>query len=89
MLGMPVIVAARTALGTINHTTLTVNALRSARITVHGVVMSGVENKDNERSIERFAAVPIIGRIPFLEAIHRDALVQVFRTNFDKRYFAS
>jgi dethiobiotin synthetase len=86
-LGMPVVVAARTALGTINHTLLTVRALRHAGANVKGVVMIGRENRDNERSVERFGAVPVIGRIPLLEAIRRSALLQVFQENFRKEYF--
>jgi len=50
--------------------------------------MIGVENKDNERSIEHFAAVPIIGRIPCLEHIDRSALLQIFQSDFDKKCFA-
>ena len=87
-LGLPVVVAARTALGTINHTALTVRTLRNAGASVKGVVMIGRENKDNERAIERFAAVPVIGRMPLLDAIHRNALLQVFQAHFDKRCFA-
>lgn len=87
-LGMPVVVASRTAIGTINHTTLTVHELRHAGASVKGVVMIGNENQDNERAIERFAGVPVIGRIPVLKTIHRGALLQVFETNFDKRCFA-
>jgi dethiobiotin synthetase len=86
-LGMPVVVASRTALGTINHTTLTVHELRRAGASVKGVVMIGDENLDNLRSIERYAA-PVIGRIPLLERINRDALRKVFRENFDRKCFA-
>lgn len=85
-LDMPVIVAARSALGTINHTRLTVHALRTAGIRVIGVVMSGPENKDNERAVERFASVPVIGRIPMLETINRETLLDVYRNHFDRRY---
>ena len=87
-LDMPVMVASRSALGTINHTALTVRELRNAGACVKGVVMIGPRNKDNERSIERFAAVPVIGRIPWLETIHRAALLEIFQTHFDRRYFA-
>lgn len=86
-LDMPVIVAARSALGTINHTRLTVYALRTSGIRTIGVVAIGEENRDNERAIERFAAVPVIGRIPMLETINRDALIEVYRSKFDRRYF--
>lgn len=85
-LNMPVIVAARSGLGTINHTRLTVHALRTSGIRMIGVVMIGEENKDNERAVEHFAAVPVIGRIPMLKTIDRHALLDVYRTHFDRRY---
>jgi dethiobiotin synthetase len=86
-LNMPVLVASRTALGTINHTVLTVNALRTAGADVRGVVMIGKKNKDNERSIERFAGAPVMGRIPQLELIDRDSLLETFHCHFEARYF--
>jgi dethiobiotin synthetase len=86
-LGFPVLIAARAALGTINHTLLTVRALLCAKMPIKGVVMIGQRNKENERSIEHFAAVPVIGSIPRLDIIHREALLQIFRSNFDPKYF--
>ena len=86
-LAMPVVVASRSALGTINHTLLTVRALRDAGVEVRGVVVIGKENRDNERAIERYAEVPIAGRIPVLEKIDRNALLNAFRSNFDGKYF--
>jgi dethiobiotin synthetase len=86
-LAMPVVVASRSALGTINHTCLTVKALRDAGVAVRGVVMIGKENRDNERAVERYGGVPIAGRIPMLEKIERSALLSVFRSNFDAQYF--
>jgi dethiobiotin synthetase len=84
----PVVVASRTALGTINHTVLTVQALRGAGVGLQGVVMIGEENKDNERAIERYGAVPIVGRIPVLTCICYKTLLQVFETEFDREVFA-
>ncbi len=51
-LGLPVVVAARTSLGTINHTLLTLAALRGAQLNVRGVVLIGAENIENRRAIE-------------------------------------
>ena len=68
-LAMPVVIASRSALGTINHTLLTVKALRDAGVEVRGVVMIGKENRDNERAVEHYGDVPIVGRIPVLETI--------------------
>jgi dethiobiotin synthetase len=87
-LAAPVVVAARTALGTINHTSLTVSALRGAGVCVKGVVMIGDENNDNERAIERYAAVPIVGRIPMLNCICYKTLRDVFAMEFDREAFA-
>jgi dethiobiotin synthase len=87
-LNAPVVVASRTALGTINHTLLTVRALHDARICVKGVVMIGPENTENERAIERYGAVPVVGRIPLLDNICRTALLQVFESRFDRKVWA-
>jgi len=86
-LAMPAVVASRTAVGTINHTTMTVHELRNAGASVKGVVMIGLENKDNERSIERYAKVPVIGRVPWFGYIHRSELLRAFQNNFDQQYF--
>ena len=86
-LGLPVIVASRTALGTINHTVLTVRALRAAGMDLRGVVMIGPPSRDNEKSIEKYAPAPIIGRIPWLPEINRRELLRVFESEFDRKYF--
>lgn len=86
-LGFPILIAARAALGTINHTLLTIRALRCAKMRITGVVMIGHRNKDNERSIEHFAALPVVGSIPWLDTINRETLLNVFRAHFDPRYF--
>jgi dethiobiotin synthetase len=87
-LGAPVVVASRTALGTINHTVLTVRALRGSGVCVKGVVMIGEENRDNERAIERYGEAPIVGRIPMLQCICYKTLVQTFENDFDREAFA-
>ena len=65
-LSLPVVVAARSGLGTINHTLLTVEALRSRSLTVAGVVMSGEKNGPNRNAIEHYGRVPVLGEIPVL-----------------------
>jgi len=86
-LDFPVVVASRTALGTINHTLLTVRALRAGGVELRGIVMIGARNPDNERSIEHYGEVPVIGRIPWLETINRAALLRAFHSGFDRKYF--
>ena len=86
-LEMPVIVVSRSALGTINHTVLTLDAIRAAGLSVQGVVVVGHRNRDNERAIERYGKAPVVGRVPWLEAISREALLEVFNSEFDKDKF--
>jgi dethiobiotin synthase len=79
-----VILATRTTLGTINHTLLSVFAIRQAKLPLRGVVMIGKENVENRLAIERYGNVPVIGWIPWLEKIDRRILVSVFDQKFDK-----
>jgi dethiobiotin synthetase len=86
-IGFPVIVAARTSLGTINHTLLTLAALRQTQIPVCGVALIGDEDIENRRAIEHYGAVRVIGRIPILTKINRAALLDVYDKYFDHRAF--
>jgi dethiobiotin synthetase len=86
-LELPVLVAARTTLGTINHTLLTLAGLRGAQLNVQGVVLIGAKNIENRRAIEDFGKVRVIGHIPVLEKIRRAALLEVFAKNFDRQAF--
>jgi dethiobiotin synthetase len=63
-LGLPVVVVARTALGTINHTLLTLEALRARSLHVAGVVMNGDPNPDNREAIAYYGKVAILGEMP-------------------------
>jgi dethiobiotin synthetase len=86
-LDAPVVVATRTTLGTINHTLLTVMAVRNAELRLHGVVMIGKENLDNRRAVERYGNVEVIGSIPWLDTLERDTLIAVFQHHFNRDVF--
>ena len=71
-LGLPVLLAARPGLGTINHTLLSIRALREAGLDIAGVVLieseeaeAGLIEEDNITTIEQFGNVPVLGTIPF------------------------
>jgi dethiobiotin synthetase len=85
---LPVILAARSGVGTINHTLLTLAALHAAELPVHGVVLIGDQNRENRETIERFGHVRVIGEIPRLPNLHRTSLMQVFMNNFDRAAFS-
>lgn len=59
MLKLPIVVAARTTLGTINHTLLTLAALRSRGLIIEKVVMVGERNEENCAAIEHYGQVPV------------------------------
>ncbi|MGH9450921.1 MAG: dethiobiotin synthase [Terriglobia bacterium] len=86
-LGLPVVVAARTSLGTINHTLLTLAALRQAGAVSDGVVMLGDENAGNRRAIEHYGNTPVIGHVPWLRSLDRESLLDVFASRFQQTYF--
>ena len=73
-LGLPVVVVARTALGTINHTLLTLEALQRRSIQTAGVIMVGVPNADNREAIEHYGHVRVLGEIPRIEPLTAEQL---------------
>lgn len=72
--GLPVIVVARTALGTINHSLLTIEALRARSIWVGGVLFSGDAMSDSEATICAMGKVRSLGRIPMLDPLTPETL---------------
>lgn len=63
-LGLPVVVVARSGLGTINHTLLTIEALRRRQIAIAGVVLNGPANPSNRQAIEHFGGVAVVDELP-------------------------
>ncbi len=87
-LKLPVLLVARTALGTINHTLLSLAALRTAKVTISGVILVGKKNIDNYQAIERYGKIQVAGFVPPLAKLNRNTLLQAFRENFDQRALA-
>ncbi|WP_170407513.1 dethiobiotin synthase [Ruegeria arenilitoris] len=74
----PVILVARTALGTISHTTLSLMALRGAGCPVVGVAFIGDAESDVEQTIIQMSDVPHLGRLGRIEDLNRDTLRHAF-----------
>jgi dethiobiotin synthetase len=68
-LGFPVVVVSRHYLGSINHTLLTLEALRGRGVAIKGVVFNGQELPDTERIIVQHGGVEVLGRVPLLEEL--------------------
>jgi dethiobiotin synthetase len=86
-LDLPVVLAARSGLGTINHTLLSLACLRSAALQVCGVVLIGPQNPDNREAIESYGKVKVVGEIPVLDTIDRKSLLAVFQNHFAQEAF--
>jgi len=80
---IPLILCARTSLGTINHTLLSLEALRLRAIPVHGVVFIGDENRENQRIIADIGRVRSLGRLPRIPEMTAEALHDAFAQQFD------
>ncbi len=85
---LPVVLCARTTLGTINHSLLSLEALRARGVSVLGMVFIGEANEASEQSICDFGAVMRLGRLPWLDPLTAQNLAKAIGENFDMRNFA-
>lgn len=76
-LGLPAILVCRSGLGTINHTMLSLEALRARDIEVAGIIISGPKAPHNRQAIEQYGGVPVIAEIDMLDPLNKDALLSV------------
>jgi dethiobiotin synthetase len=79
---VPVVLAARTSLGTINHSLLSIEALRARGVPLLGVAFIGAPNEDSEATIAELGQVRRLGRLPLLEALEPATLARAFQANF-------
>ena len=76
-LGLSAVLVCRTTLGTINHSLLSLEALRARGIDIAGVVLSGPDVPHNRAAIEDYGKVRVLGHIPPLDPLTREALDKV------------
>lgn len=70
----PVVIVARTALGTINHSLMTIEVLRARGVKVAGILFSGEDVADSQATICAIGGVPLLGRLPHLDPLTSDTL---------------
>jgi dethiobiotin synthetase len=85
---LPLILCARTRLGTINHTLLSIEAVRARNIPLHGVAFIGDANPESEKIITEMGKVKRLGRLPVIEPLTAVRLKTVFAENFVAKDFA-
>ncbi|SNS15459.1 dethiobiotin synthase [Sphingomonas laterariae] len=85
---IPVILCARTGLGTINHSLAMIEVLRARNVPIHGIAFIGDANEDNEATIAAIGGVRRLGRLPHLDPLTGDKLASAFAAGFDRSTFA-
>ena len=81
-LNLPVCLVARSTLGTINHTLLSLAQLRQADIPILGVILNGERNPINREAIAHYGKVRILGELDRLHPINPATL----KTTFDRMF---
>lgn len=79
---LPVVLVARTALGTINHSLLSIEALNGRNIPILGIAFVGEEIADTERTICEMGNVRRLGRLPLLDTVTPEKLAAAFAAHF-------
>ena len=83
----PVILCARTGLGTINHTLLSIEAMSRRQVPIFGIAFIGEERSDTEKIITDMSGIPSLGRLPCLDKLTPDTLHRAFDEHFDISVF--
>jgi 8-amino-7-oxononanoate synthase len=72
--GAPLVLVARSGLGTLNHTLLTLEALRARHLEPRALFLVGPPHASNRRTLERAAGVPRVVELPLFEPLEPPAL---------------
>jgi len=83
----PVVLVARTALGTINHSLLSIEALQRRNVPLLGIAFVGEAIEDTEATIAAIGGVKRLGRLPRLDPLDRASLAAAFAESFDPEDF--
>jgi dethiobiotin synthetase len=78
----PVVLVARTALGTINHSLLSIEALRARGVPILGIAFIGLPNADGEAAIVEIGRIKHLGRLPPIDPLDAASLADAFADNF-------
>ena len=76
---LPVIIVCRSSLGTLNHTLLTIEALKNRNIKILGLIVNGEKHLDNPKTLREFSKLPIIAEFPKISYIDKNNLDKLWR----------
>ena len=76
---LPIVLVARSGLGTLNHTLLTLEALRQRNLKVLGLILNGPLHVDNPATLEQLGGVPVLAQLPPLQQLNAQQLAQAWQ----------
>ena len=76
---LPVIIVCRSSLGTLNHTLLSIEALRKRKIKILGLIINGEKHFDNPKTLKTFSNLPIIAEFPLIEDLNGNTLDKLWQ----------
>lgn len=79
---LPVVLCASTDFGAINHSLLSIEALRNRQIPILGIAFIGTRNPENEIAIREIGRVRWLGRLPWISPLTAEALQVAFTGSF-------
>lgn len=88
-MSLPLIIVARSTLGTINHTLLTLSHARKEGLKILGLVMNnccnsqGQAEKLNPSALKRWTGAPLLGVMPFIPELNRNTIAGAIREHID------
>lgn len=74
-LNITLILTCRSTLGTLNHTLLSLEAIRKRNLKIAGLVMVGPERPENYSALEEYGGIPILGELPVLTSLNKETLI--------------
>ena len=82
----PIVLVARTGLGTLNHTLLSLEALRKRNVNILGIVLNGPPHNDNPKTLEQFGDTKILARLPIFKEVNAKVLSEEWsKQNLDEK----
>ena len=76
---LPIVLVARSGLGTLNHTLLTLEALRQRNLKVLGLILNGPLHVDNPATLEQLGGVPVLAQLPPLQELNAQQLAKAWQ----------
>ncbi len=74
-LELPILLVARSGLGTINHTLLTVNELKKRNLPLQGIILNGEKNQSNKEAVEKYSGVSVVSELEPIKTLDKKTLL--------------